>query len=174
MTEFLSRLQVLAENLEIYIVLIHHVGHGARDEARSAGRGASAIGAVAQCLWLISNLSESPRLRRLHVQGNEVLESTTDFRVSSDESEPGAILFWRPTNQLDGYVVEDLISPGEEISTSALAWRLQGDEPAEGQRPANQYQRTAKALREHWERARVVEVFDGQRGSKMLRLRTPQ
>ena len=73
---------------------------------------------------------------------------------------------------LADYVIGDYIHPGEEISSSELAWRLAGTQPSKpGERPAGKWQRLARVLRVHWEGADLVDVYKGPRGAIMLRLR---
>jgi hypothetical protein len=169
---WLSPLQELAEELGVYVLLIHHVGHAeGRNEARTAGRGASAIAAVAQAVWLLENVGDNPRQRKLHVQGNAVPETRITFSVAGEESEPGKILYWRPTDPLAAYDLTDLVGENEEITTSELAARLQDPPPDEGQRAGNVAQRLATRLRTEWQRAGLIEVRDGQRRAKLLRLK---
>jgi replicative DNA helicase len=168
-THFLAPLQELAEKSETYLILIHHVGHAGRNEARSAGRGASAIGAVPQCVWLLKDGANDPKQRQLKVEGNAVLNSTISFRVATEQSEPGEILFWRPCDPFEGHSIDDLIQPGEEISTTELAWRIQEEEPVKGKRPRSQNERAASTLRESWQNKGLVAVDDGPRRAKMIR-----
>jgi len=173
MTAWLAPLQELAEELGVYVLAIHHVGHGeGRVEARTAGRGASALSAVAQVVWLLENHADDPRQRRLHVQGNAVSESRLTFAVAGESSEPGLIHYWHPSNPLDHYSLEELVAEGEEISTSELALRLDPN-PREGQRPGRTVQRLAAQLREEWHRRGLIEVREGARRSKLLRRKHP-
>ncbi len=169
MTAWLAPLQELAEELGTYIVTIHHVGHADRNEARTAGRGASAIAAVAQAVWLLENSTDDPRQRKLHIQGNAVPETRLLFSVAGEKNEPGAILYWRPADPLEVYSLDELVAEGEEISTTGLAWRLQGEERAKGKSPKGQYQRKAAQLRESWLRTGAIETFKGGHGAKMIR-----
>lgn len=165
---WLAPLQELAEELGVYIVLIHHVGHAeGRNEARTAGRGASAIAAVAQGLWLLEN-ADDPRQRRLHVQGNALTETRLTFQVAGEENEPGEILYWRPADPLDSYDLEELVGD-EEITTGELAARLQDPPLKEGERAGGVAQRLAAALRNEWQKAGLIEVREGKRRSKLLR-----
>jgi hypothetical protein len=168
MTAWLAPLQALAEELGVYVLLIHHVGHSGRDEARTAGRGASAIAAVAQVVWLLENVSKNPRQRRLHVQGNAVTETRLTFEVAGEKNEPGEILYWKLADPLEGYDLADYLAEGESITTTALAWRLQGEEPEKGQSPKAQNQRKAAQLREIWARLGIVKTFEGARKAKMI------
>jgi len=172
MTAFLHPLQELAEETCTYLILIHHTGHSERAEARTAGRGASALGAVAQAIWLLENVAENPRHRRLHIQGNAIAESRQEFAVCSEESEPGYILYFRPHNPLEGYDASDYLDPGEEISTTDLAARLQDIPPLEGERPDAKSQRLASALRHKWESSGEITTEKGPRNSLIMRLLT--
>jgi len=76
MSAWLDALEDLAIEAGIWVVLVHHVGHSdapGRSEARSAGRGASSIGAVAQVTFLFERVPEEPNRRRLKIDGNAVL-----------------------------------------------------------------------------------------------------
>ncbi len=174
MTAWLAPLQELAEELAVYIILIHHVGHAeGRNEARTAGRGASALAAIAQAVWLLENVSDDPRLRRLHVQGNAVPETRLTFRVAGEENEPGEILYWRPADPLESYDLTELVGEREEITTSELAARLQDPPPKEGERAGGVAQRLAAALRNEWQKAGLIEVREGKRRAKLLRRKHP-
>ena len=166
MTAWLDPLQALAEEAGVYILLIHHVGHSDRNEARTAGRGASALAAVAQAVWLLETPPDNPRHRRLHVQGNAVPETRLTFEVCSEKDEPGLILYWRPTDPLDSYDLAELLGETEEISTSELAARIDPN-PREGQRPGGTVQRLATRLRNEWEKEGLIEVRVAGR-SKLL------
>ena len=171
-TAWLASLQELAEELSVYVLVIHHVGHAeGRNEARTAGRGASAIAAVAQAVWLLENVGDNPRQRKLHVQGNAVPETRITFSVSSEESDPGKILYWRPTDPLAAYNLADLVGENEEITTSELAARLQEPPPDEGQRAGSVAHRLATKLRTEWQRVGLIEVREGPHRSKLLRLK---
>jgi len=178
MTAWLAPLQEIAEESGAYLICIHHVGHAeGRGEARIAGRGASALGAVAQAIWLLENVPEDPRHRKLHVQGNAISEARRQFAVCGEENEPGDILYWRLADPLGGYELDDLIAESEELSTTALAWRVQGELPSKGKSPQANHQRRATQLRESWLQRGLIQTFEGPRGSKMLRrleAETPQ
>jgi len=167
MTAFLAPLEELAEELGVYVILIHHVGHSDRNEARTAGRGASAISAVAQAVWLLETSPDNPRVRRLHVQGNAVPEARLTFEVCGEKDEPGLIVYWRPSNPLDAYDLAELVGSTEEITTSELASRIDPN-PQEGQRPGGAVQRLATRLRNEWEKDGLIEVREVGR-SKLLR-----
>jgi hypothetical protein len=169
MSSWLAALQELAEELGVFVLLIHHVGHASRDEARTAGRGASAIAAVAQAVWLLENSTDDPRQRKLHIQGNAMPETRLLFSVAGEKNEPGAILYWRPADPLEVYNLDELLAEGEEISTTGLAWRLQGEERVKGKSPKGQYQRKAAQLRESWLRSGAIETFEGGHRAKMIR-----
>jgi hypothetical protein len=172
MTAWLDRLEEIAVEFGVYILLIHHVGHStdtSRQEARSAGRGASAIAAVAQATWLLERVPGSPNQRLLKVDGNAILPTEITFEVCGDDAEPGSINYFRPIDPIDAYEIDKLLDPSEEISTSALAWRIEGKKPEKGERPAGWAAQKAAALRYRWERDDLIEVFDGPHNAKMMR-----
>jgi hypothetical protein len=172
LTPWLDALEDVASTCGAYVVLIHHVGHTSdptRGEARTAGRGASAISAVAQAVWLLERVPENPHLRRLEVDGNAILPAEIFFEVSGEGAEPGAINYFRRTDPIGDADPTDYL--GEEaISTSALAWRIAGKQPTNGERPPGKSVRRANQLRESWLRQKKVEVFEGARGAIMIRL----
>lgn len=100
MSQWLDELEKIALDFGVYVLLIHHQGHagdGSRAEARSAGRGASAIGAVPSATLLLERVGKhKPRQRRLKVDGNFVLEAELIFDVADESSsKPGEIHFFR-------------------------------------------------------------------------------
>jgi len=168
MAGWLGQLQSLAEELELYLKLVHHVGHAGRDEAAGAGRGSSAIAAVAQTLWLLERVPGIPRQRVLKIQGNDVLAAELTFEVAGEKAEPGSVDYFRPVDPLQGNfeALPDLVGRDEEIPTGELARRLQVR--ATGKRPKNEasgpYKSQAAALREQWRRRGLVTVVEGGEG----------
>ncbi len=168
-TAFLAPLQELAEELGVYIIMIHHVGHAGRGDAVSAGRGASAIAAVAQAAWLLSKTDSNPRQRTLKVEGNAVYEKRLAFEVAGDESEPGAILYWKPVDPVKVYDVTELLADGEEINTRQLAERIQNPPPEGSKGPKRSAKNKATKLRNEWEKAKRIEVWKGDNNASMMR-----
>jgi RecA-family ATPase len=168
-TAFLAPLQELAEELGVYIIMIHHVGHAGRGDAVSAGRGASAIAAVAQAVWLLSKADSNPRQRTLKIEGNAVSEASLAFEVAGEENEPGAILYWKPVDPLDVYDVTELLADAEEINTTELARRIQKPPPEEGKRPGRSALSKATQLRNEWKKAKRIEVRKGKYNALMMR-----
>jgi hypothetical protein len=168
-TAFLAPLQELAEELGVYIIMIHHVGHAGRGDAVGSGRGASAIAAVAQAVWLLSKADSNPRQRTLKVEGNAVSEASLAFEVAGEENEPGAILYWKPVDPLDVYDVTELLADAEEINTTELARRIQKPPPEEGKRPGRSALSKATQLRNEWEKAKRIEVRKGKYNASMMR-----
>lgn len=158
MTAFLAPLQALAEETGVYIALIHHVGHSSRQDPVGAGRGASAISAVPQVLWLVTRPFEEPRTRTLRVAGNEIDTAEHTFEVCPETEEPGRILYWRPMSPrlLETLDLDDYVRPGEAITTSELARRLWGDRCVEGRDPPGQFKRLAAGARQMWARAGLI------------------
>ena len=175
MAHWLDRLEDIAVECGVYIILIHHVGHTAeagRREARSAPRGASAIAAVPQVLWLLERVSGSANQRLLKVDGNAILPDEITFEVCGEEAEAGSIHYFQQIDPLDAHDIDDLLEPDEEITTSGLAWRTCGKRPKKPkERPPGAAQKIASALRRKWDRERLIEAFDGPGGAKMIRRR---
>lgn len=168
-TAYLQGLQEVAEECRAWLLLVHHRGYTAdpsRSDAVGAGRGSSAIAAVAPCAWVLDHVPSEPRQRVLKVAGNEILAAEHTFEVASEKSEPGAVLYFRLTDPLgsDAARINDLIGKDEALSQSALAWRVSGDMPSSPKdRPKGNAQQRAKALRERWEAADLIDVWhEGQ------------
>ena len=129
MTKFLDPLATLATETSTYIVVIHHAGHSEerhRKEARSAGRGGSAIEAVPQVAMLIER-HEKPNLRRLKVDGNDLPTDEMIFEVSpAATTPPGLVYYFKPVDELLDHPVDRYLAEGEQISTNELAWRISG------------------------------------------------
>ena len=119
--------------------------------------------------WLLERAPGSPNQRLLKVDGNSLLPTEITFEVSDAEAEPGSIFYFRPIDPLDAYDIDRVLDDGEEISTSTLAWRIDGKEPEKGKRPTGQAAKTAAALRHRWKQEGLIEAFDGPRGAKMMR-----
>jgi hypothetical protein len=178
MAEWLDELHGIAELRAVYLLLLHHKGHTPREGDRGAGRGASAIDDVAQVVWDLRRVPGLKAFRELRVYGNAVDDAMFTFRVAPDE-DPGKILFWRPerpgVETEDDAEIEDVLRPGEALSTEDLAWRLAGKprpEPSsDGKRPrpSRKARERAQRVRDQWERAGVAEVVDGPHGAKLIR-----
>jgi hypothetical protein len=170
MSRWLDGLEALAMARRVWLLLIHHVGHvgadGGRDEARSAGRGASAIAAVAQVVWLLER-DRDPRMRRLKVDGNSVLPAEHHFQVAGQAAEPGELNYFELVDPLEAHDPAELLAAGP-VSLSDLARRLSGQEP--GEKPSGAALRRAGELVGRWERRGLVTVADGPRRSKVVGL----
>jgi hypothetical protein len=161
MTGLLDELQRIAEAERCYVLLVHHQGHADRDDAVSVGRGASAIAAVARCVWHVERIPGEARLRRLRVRGNAVPDLDLELEVAgADADPPGAVLYFRPHDRLASHPIDDLLRVGESITTAELARRLDPD----GAGKAGRFQTLAAALRESWRRAGLVTVDEGGTG----------
>ncbi|MCZ7618801.1 MAG: AAA family ATPase [Myxococcota bacterium] len=172
-TAWLDALEEIASSCGVWLVLIHHVGHmtdAGRGEARSAGRGASSLAAVAQVTMLFERVPKSPRLRRIEADGNAILPAEHFFEVAGADADPGAIHFFRPSDPLGGHDPHALLGR-EALSLTALAWRIAGKEPATGRKPPGSALRTAGMLAARWERAGLADVTDGPSGSRLVSLR---
>ena len=179
MSLWLDELAELASEMRTYVLAIHHVGHStdpSRSDPRSAPRGASAIAAVAQTVWLIDRLPGSPQHRRLAVDGAAILPAELTLEVAPMTAEPGAVLYFRRAAAAGDRDPHDLLVPGERISTRDLARRLAGDALPDGAEPPGDLQRLASQLRERWRAAGQVTVTPGKRGSLLITLtaETPQ
>jgi hypothetical protein len=101
----------------------------------------------------------------LKVEGSFVLKEQMTFDVVGDGDHPGAIHFFEPTDALAGYDPKDLVG-AEGVSTNQLAQRLSGKPGT----PSGSDNRLANRLRQRWLKDGLVEVIDGTRGAKMMRL----
>ncbi len=144
MATWLSRLAELAVEFGVYVWLIHHAGHnteGSRGNPISAGRGASAIGQVAQVALYLSKVPGQPRQRKLSIQGNEVDDSTLIFNVSEEPE---------PVYHVNRFVPADLALPdnweeifelGVPLSTNAIAQKMGVAPSSPPNEPPSGYQR---------------------------------
>jgi hypothetical protein len=172
MTQWLDKLEELAIKFGAYVLLLHHAGHGGEgrsSDPRSAGRGASAIGAVSAAQLLLEVRQKRERI--LRVEGNFVLGGTTTFEVADDSDHEDAIRYFRPNDPFAGYHASDYLKLGEPISTNDLAWCLSRKQPESGKNPPGTATRLASILRDRWLAQGTIDVLDGPRGAKMLRLR---
>ncbi len=104
------------------------------------------------------------------MKGNDILEGEYTFEVAPETTDPGEILYWRLADALDAYNIDELLPHGDDLTTSALAWRIDGNDPAKGERPSGGASRTAKQLRDRWEGDGLITTYKGERGSiHMLR-----
>jgi hypothetical protein len=171
MTRWLDELESIALEFGAFLLLIHHEGHGVHGqerEARSAGRGASAIGAVASVMLRLT-LGRHQRQRVLEVDGNMVLRRQIVFDVAEDDDEGGAIQFFRRVDALSGYLSDDLLKGGP-LSTNELAWRLSGRPRKPGRNPSGSCTRLAEQLRDKWVTEGIAELTAGPHGAKLIRL----
>jgi len=173
MTAWLDALEELAQECGVYILLVHHVGHADRKDSRSAARGSSAIGAVAQGMWTLERVDGSPQHRLLKIDGNELLAHEVTFEVASATADEGSIHYFRPGDPCAGHEPETYLQAGEAISTNALAWRLADREPEPGCNPPGAFVQMAAKLRHRWARDGLVKVENGPRNAKMISLIEP-
>ena len=172
MTGWLAPLQELAEELSVYILVVHHQGHAERDQAVSAGRGSSAIAAVAQAVWLLKK-SSNPKQRTLKVEGNAIIEKRFAFEVAGEEASPGEIIYWKPVDPLEVHDVTEILAVDEEINTTELARRIQNPPPEEGKGPSRSAKDKATRLRNKWKEDGLVEVWTGKQRAEMMRRTDP-
>jgi replicative DNA helicase len=171
MAPWLDQIEDIAVGAGVYVLLIHHQGHTsdpARSEARSAGRGSSAIQAVAHGAWLLERVPADPRQRLLKVDGNNVLAHELTLEVCGETAEPGTVHYFRPVDPLDSLDIDDFIPPGGQATTSAIAWGVMGQDPDPEKRPSGPAQKTAGGLMSRWERDGLGETTRGPRGSRVF------
>jgi replicative DNA helicase len=174
MAKWLDELHGMSEETGVYFLLIHHKGHSERESERGAGRGASAIDAVAQATWDLRRVHGEKAFRELRVYGNGIDDSTLTFRVAPDE-DPGKVLFWRLEEPGGDLNPQAYLLPGEEITTEELAWKLSGkkrpDAKTDGKRtraPKDCHNRATRA-RNNWEKKGTIAVR-GKSNAKLMRL----
>lgn len=175
LTAWLDRLEEIASSTGSYVLLIHHQGHTGdptRSEARSAGRGASSIAAVAQVVWLLERSATAPNQRILKVDGNAILPAEITLEVASETADVGAVHYFRPCDPIAAHSIDDHLTAGEEISTSELAWRLSGKTRETGKRPPGTAQELAARLRDRWAREGLVEKFQAGQAINLRRKTT--
>ncbi|MCH8084136.1 MAG: AAA family ATPase [Myxococcales bacterium] len=177
MADWLDELHGMSEETDAYFLLIHHKGHVERDGDRGAGRGASAIDAVAQATWDLRRVPGEQAFRELRVYGNGVDDSTRTFRVAPD-CDPGKVMFWRLEGPDDAMKPEDHLTPGEAITTEDLAWKLSGKiRSATGSngrraRAPRDAQIRAAAARDRWEAEGRISISTGLHNAKLITLAT--
>jgi hypothetical protein len=169
MSSWLDQLEEIAIEFGVYVVLIHHQGHAARRSPHSAGRGASAIGAVAAVTLLLEKIRSKPHQRRLMVEGSFVLDDELIFDVADPDDPSGTIKFFRLTNALAAYDPVTLVGTGG-VSSNELAWRVSGGPRQTGKNPPGAASRLATELRLHWLEQGLVEIVPGPRNSQVIQL----
>ncbi len=175
MAEWLDELHGMSEETGAYVLLIHHKGHTEREGERGAGRGASAIDAVAQATWDLRRVPGARAFRELRVYGNGIDDSTLIFRVAPD-CDPGKVLFWRLEGPDDAIKPQDYLIPGEEVTTEELAWKLSGKirpdagDDGKRKRPPKDCQVRATRARNSWEDEGLIDIRTGTHNAKLLRL----
>jgi len=168
---WLDALEAIAVEVGVWVLLVHHVGYTdapGRGEARSAGRGASAIGACAQVTLLLERVQGEANRRRLAVDGNAVLPRELHFDTAPEEAEPGTVLFFHQADLLADYDLDTLLPIGEPVSLSELAWRVSGKTRTPGKKPPGSAQRDARLLVQRFEQVGGTERFKGERGAEMV------
>jgi hypothetical protein len=171
LTAWLDALEEIATACGVWTVLIHHVGHTSdegRREARSAGRGASAISAVAQVLWLFERVKANPRLRRLEIDGNAVLPHELHFEVAGKAEAAGAIHYLRLSDPTAGYDPKKLLGT-DSVGITELARRAHGLERSA--KPTGNQLKLARDLLAVWQGADLIDVNDGPNNSVLMTLK---
>ncbi|MGH0031717.1 MAG: AAA family ATPase [Myxococcota bacterium] len=166
MTRWLDALEEVAEEFGVYLVLLHHQHKMETGNARTAGRGASAIDAVAQGTWLLE-AGDEPYTRKLRVHGNALDERIHEFEVAPPE-DPWKVLFWRRREGLvHAYPIGDYLAPGEECSFRALAKALSGEES-----PTRAWREKAPRIARSWAQAGLARVLESEgkgKGARVIR-----
>jgi hypothetical protein len=170
------------------VTLLHHTGKppkptggkaqatapAAPPDLRFLARGASALAAKARLVLALDVPAGLPHVRRIRAATNlSRAPRPLLLQVCADAEDSEEILYFKHHDPLGDREIEDLLQPGEILSTTDLAWRLSGEEPQEGATPPGELKRQAAALREQWRRAGLVTVTAGPRGAKMIALAEP-
>jgi hypothetical protein len=174
MSQWLDALEQISLEFQVYVLLIHHQGHtggGARGEARSAARGASAIGAVASVSMLLERVKGNSRQRRLSVDGSFVMEADLTFNVADESAAAGAIHYFRLT---DPYAVYDptVLIPVSGISKNELAWKVSGQTRTKGKKPPGSAGRLADQLAKKWVSEGISYISPGPHGAQIVKLKS--
>jgi hypothetical protein len=168
------------------IALLHHSGKPRADagddlpDVRFMGRGASALAAKARVVTALELVTAMPHLRRLRTLTNlgrppkPALFAVCNAGDDGAEADGGELLYFRPHDPLAEYQPEDVLEAGQEISTTGLAWWLSGKDAEPGGTPPGECKRLAIRLRDRWRKQDRIEVVDGPRGAKLLRLKGPR
>jgi len=164
---WLTGLANFAIDYEIYVWVVHHAGHnttGNRARPISAGRGASAIGQVAQVVLYLTKVPGELRKRKLTVEGNTIDECTMVFRVS-EEPEPAEHVtrFIPDEDQLhNGW--EEIFRSGVPLSINAIAKKLESPQGSPPKRdPSGHWRRLATRLCGRLEKLGEIEQLENGR-----------
>ncbi len=168
MSGWLDALAEISIEFGTYLVLVHHMGHADRSDARVSARGASAIGAVTVAQWRLDRGGDHHH-RRLTVDGNAVPQREHTFRVADSEDEPGLIRYWRPEKKRPEKLLEDYLKPGEQLTQSDIAWRIMDAKPAGSKsRPNSTASTKAKKMIEEAVEDGRAEMVEGTGRKKKL------
>ncbi len=175
MTTWLDELESIALEFKAYVLLIHHVGHAGREDARSAARGASAIGAVAAGLWSFDTDASNRRCRIVRVAGSFLEDAVHRFRVVGRKGKESHILFFRRAEASDFAPTDpgEVIKPGERLSSTELDWRIlkmPRNAPVDRNRLSKAQRKRAQRVREAWVAAGLLRVEKGKGTTQLFSL----
>jgi hypothetical protein len=159
----------VAQDFGVYIVLIHHTGkgEGGAGGAVLAGRGASAIGAVASAVWHMEREKPRSLQRTLKVEGNMDPEAEHRFLVANAGRE-GYIDFWRPCAVSEGLDAASFFKPGEsERAAGVLFERILGTAYTKA---SEAQKKRGMRIREQLLEESVLTERPGPRNSKLYAL----
>ncbi len=160
MTEWLDKLESIALESGVYVILIHHAGHAGREDARAAPRGASAIGAVPAGLWWLKRTNNA-RHRLVRVAGWMLQDQTLEFAVCKPDAPESNIDFFRRESPAERMNPENYIKPGEELKATELDARIldiPGGSKTELKGLSRQRRQQARAVRRDWQDHGLVTV----------------
>jgi len=171
-------LEALAVKHRVAITVLHHVGKlgiGVKSEdldVRDLGRGASALAQKARAVFTFEEVSGQNHLRRTRCRTNvgrtpaPMQIEVCDIGLPSPE-----IVYFKAHDPLMHYTPSEYLSTDEWISTTELARCLDRSmNDGEERDPPGSVRTLAGELRREWARARLVEVRDGPRKAKEMRL----
>ena len=179
MIPYLDRLASLAADFGCYVLAPHHVGHANRSDARTAGRGSTAIGQVSQVQWKLARAG--PYTRHLAVEGNAVLPRKLSFETAERGDPPEFIRRFQLRETLDDddvpVRVDDPVlqfDGAEPFSQQDFAWKLRGEPPIPGKRPGGAYsERARRGIEASLSDGRIVRIGNGSGKQFQLVLDSP-
>jgi len=170
----------LEQRAQLYFtaVLILHHGRKQRegdDEDTVDARGAGAFVASARTVFGMTTLPGNLRhLRKVTTIKTNLGRKPKPalFQVAEPDAGDGLFLF-SPHDREAQYTPRELLGDGP-LTMAELAWKIQGQEPADGKRPSGSAKELAGSLVQRWEAERLVVVEPGRKAnSKQVRLATP-
>ncbi len=167
-------LQALAVKHGCSISLLHHAGKPPKDtpddaDVRFLGRGASALAAKARAVFSLEQITEMPWARRIRTITNLGKTPPAQLFEVSPEGTDGELSYFKPIvrplpRQLHP---RDFLRDGQEVTTTELGDLLAPRLKLSG----GELKRATAAVRNEWVKLGLIEVTDGARGAKLVRLR---